>query len=187
METVRARVTTLVGRVKLHTSLEDAVPAIRQYPDADLERRRKMEKAGYHWDTPKFESPIEQRRLRLLNSLFTAALRIGFPPSVRGAEARDLSLKVGEQHVAFAVEPVGGSPMRQSDARPSRKDVTGLHVAISRRDGSGTPVRQWRDTKDAHVDRVLSDILVELLVTGEQFHRDSAMFRYRWILERRER
>lgn len=186
MEVVRARVVKLVGRVRSVASLDDAVPAVRRYLQADEERRHKMAASKYFWDTPKFESPTEQRRLRILNSLAIKGLELGFPVSVSGSEARDLSIRVGEQHVGCKLEPAGGASRASGRGRPL-KDPTRLRFEVSRRHYPGGALCEWADAKGDPVERHLSEILVELLVTGEQFHRDQAEYRYRWILEQRQR
>lgn len=186
MEAVRARIVKLVGRVRFVASLEDAVPAVRQYVEADEERRRKMAASKHFWDTPKFESPAEQRRLRILNSLGVKALQLGFPVSVSGSEARDLGIRVGEQHVGFKLEPAGGSIRASGRGRPL-KDPTRLRFEVSRRHHPGGPLRDWIDAKGDPLERHLSEILIELVVTGEQFHRDHAEYRYQWILQQRQR
>lgn len=186
MDAVRARVVKLVGRVRYLASLEDAVPAVRQYLLADEERRRKAAESKYYWDSPNFESPTEQRRLRVLNSLAIHALRLGCPVSVSGSEARDLSIRVGEQHIGFKREPNSGAARRAGRGRPP-KDATMLKLEISRRHYPGGALREWLDAHGDPIERHLSEVLVELLVTGEQFHRDQIEHRYQWILERRER
>lgn len=185
VDEVRARVIKLVGRVSSVVSLDDAVPAVRQYVEADAERRRKATASKYYWDTPKFDSPTEQRRLRILNSLALRTLQLGCPVSVAGSEARDLSIRVGIQHVGFKLDPAGGALRASGRGRPP-KDPTRLRFEISRRDYPGGSLKEWVDGKGAPLERLLTEILVELLVTGEQFHRDHADYRYRWILERRE-
>jgi hypothetical protein len=186
MDKVRARVAKLVGRVRPVASLEDAVPAVRQYLEADEERRRKIAASKYVWDTPKFESPTEQRRLRILNSLALQALQLGCPVLVRGTEAHNLSIRVGEQHVGFKLEPAPGAARVSGRGRPL-KDPVRLRFEISRRYHPGGALQEWADAKGDPIERHLSEILAELLVTGEQFHRDHAEYRYRWILERRQR
>jgi hypothetical protein len=186
MEVVRARVATLVGRVRFVASLDDAVPVVRQYLAADEECRKKMAASKYFWDKPKFESPTEQRRLRILNSLAVKGLELGVPVSVSGSDARDLSIRVGEQHIGFKLEPAGGAPRASGRGRPL-KDPTRLRFEVSRRYHAGGALREWVDAKSDPIERHLAEFLVELLVTGEQFHRDHADYRYRWILEQRQR
>ena len=187
IDEVRARAVKIVGKVRPQRSLDDSVPAVRQYLTADAERRRKMAESKYYWDTPKFETPVEQRRLRILNSLFVTSLRLGFPGSISGQEARELSVRVGEQHVAFKLDAVGHNSIHRAGPGRPPKDATRLSLEISRREYPGGPLKQWTDAQAAPLERVLSEVLVELLVTGEQFERDAAAYRYQWILGQRER
>jgi hypothetical protein len=187
MDAVRQHVAKLVGRVRPVRTLEDAVPAVRQYLQADEDRRRKVAESKYYWDSPKFNSPTEQRRLRILNSLFIASMRLGFLGSASGAEARELSIRVGEQHVWFRLDPVQQTGARRTGPGRPPKDSTRLQLSISRRDYPGGSLQEWTDATGATLEGRLSEILAEILVTGEQFHRDHEAYRHRWILEQRER
>lgn len=187
MDSVRTRVTKLVGRVRPVRALEDAVPAVRLYLAADDERRRKVAGSKYYWESPKFESSTEQRRLRILNSLFLASMRLGYPGSISGPEARQLSIRVGEQHVAFTLEPVRQTAARRSGRGRPPKHPTRLQLSISRREYPGGAIKEWADTTGATLEGRLSEILAEILVTGEQFQRDHEAYRHRWTLEKRER
>lgn len=177
----------LVGKVRPVRSLEDAVPAVRRYVEADDERRRKAAESKYYWETPKFEPPTEQRRLRILNSLFLASMRLGFPRSASGPEARELSIRVGEQHVSFTLEAVRQAAERRAGLGRPPKDPTRLQLSISRRHYPGGSLREWTDAAGAPLEGQLSEILAEIVVTGEQFHRDHDAYRHRWTLERHER
>ncbi len=186
VEDVRARVIKLVGNVRPQATLQDAVPAVRHYVEADDERRRKMAESKYYWDTPKFESLVEQRRLRILNSLFLGSMKHGFAGSISGADARELSLRVGEQHVGFTLEPMRNQSARQRGPGRPPKEVVRLRLSINRRDYPGGSLKDREDRPGQPLEASLAGILVDLLVTGEEFHRDGEMYRHKWILERRE-
>ncbi len=71
-------------------------------------RRQKYLASPYRsiWNAPIFDSVFEKRRLRLLNALFTGFGNCGMKPSVGGKEARDHSVAVGDQRVAFSLDSV---------------------------------------------------------------------------------
>ena len=112
IEDVRARVVKRVGKVAPIRDLDSPWGAIRKLLDEDDQRRAKQ--AAQTWSSsfyaPRFESPFERRRLRVLNSLAIAFTRSGAKLELRGKEVRELNVLVGTQRVAFALDhPISSS------------------------------------------------------------------------------
>ncbi len=103
IEALRERVARRVGKVAMVRTLEDPHPAVRAYLDADDNRRQYRRSASWRasLDPPLFESGVEQRRLRLINSLFLGLARSGARPMIQGPTARDLSVGVAAASSAF--------------------------------------------------------------------------------------
>jgi len=111
LEELIGEVRAQVGRITVPKSMSRPHRLIAKLLEADEERRRKAatERFVFSWDQPQFDLPFEQRRLRLLNAIFTALERFGMKPSVRGREARDLSVRVNDSDVSLiSAEPVPG-------------------------------------------------------------------------------
>lgn len=108
LETVRQRVKAQIGRVSCPKTLTDPHIAIERLLQADEERREKQREDRYisSWNALLFDSPIDQRRLRILNALFIAVARVGCKPVVTDKEAQQLQLYVGDVVPLHAKEAV---------------------------------------------------------------------------------
>ncbi len=74
LEEVSRRVAVDIGKVTCPKTVRDWHPVIWRILQKDDERKKKRGEARYSfaWDEPLFETAIERRRLRILNSLFLA-------------------------------------------------------------------------------------------------------------------
>ena len=187
IEAVEARVAARVGKVTVSRTLAHCHPAITKLLAADDRRRAKQAESswGYLFDKPLFESPFEQRRLRLLHGLFLALARMGCRPSASGPAARDLDVQVGAQRVAFRLDHPSAKRDRfgLSEPRPGPVDVLELFLGADK-----TPERlEWRDDAHGKLEARLGSIVTALIVTGERHHRSQAHLTHKWTLEARER
>ena len=188
IEDVAAEITAAVGRVTVPKSMHRPHRLIGKLLEADDERRQKAVSSTfvYGWDQPKFDSPYERRRLRLLNAIFTALERQGMKPRVRGSEARDLGVEVNDQSVTFSVDDAKVKPFTHSSYyEPCRNPSGRMKVVIASWRSAEDVRRAWEDAKDEPVEKWATDIVVKLIVTGERQHREAARRRYEWMIERK--
>lgn len=182
------RVRKLVGKVAVSKTLTQPHRLIARPLEEDERRREKRQNSphAWSWDNPVFDSPFERRRLRILNAMFLALERCGMKPSVRGREARELGVRVGEQYVSFTLDYATkhGQPSRtvSSQNKPTsdhlRLQIPSWH--------SDTKVRKsWEDDDGAKIENQLADIVVELIVTGERQYRELLQHRYEWHLKQK--
>jgi hypothetical protein len=187
IESVRERVAKKVGKVPMVRNLESPHPAIRKLVDSDEKRREKQRASSFlaSWHAPFFDSPFEQRRLKILNSIFVALARASASPTVRDKEkARDLSVSVGHGHVQFRLDHPDAKPDRNGEwaTRPGKVD----RLRLSIKERQGDPVKKpWEDTSERKLEEQLTDIVVEIIVEGELSYRSQETRRYEWALERR--
>jgi len=184
MEDVRSRATPLIKTVSLKSS--ETHLRIRKLLDEDKARREKQRLSSYisAWDKPRFESPIERRRLRILNALFVALQRAGSVPDLHKTEYERLafSVRVGDQSVHFALDPLHQSRIQKTD-RSNQADRLILRINHW---GSKDKWRAvWEDNGDSMVEGHLTTIAIELLVTGEIMHREAASMNHDWRIERK--
>lgn len=104
LEAMETEVRKLLGKVKPIRTLDASHRALRRLLAKEDERRAKYLRTGWSWEAPIFDAPFEQRRLRILNSLFLAIGRLGASPDIRGAPARDVTIKVHDQRVEVRVD-----------------------------------------------------------------------------------
>lgn len=96
----------MVGPLRITKSFGTVHPSIATLLKRDEQRAARMRETPEQtlWDGPIFQSRIETRRLLILNSLFLAFSRLGAKPSLRGREARELSVRIGDAHIPFKLD-----------------------------------------------------------------------------------
>lgn len=77
IEAVSFRIEQEIGKVKTPKIVRGWHPTIMRYFEADEVQSAKLAASPHmaYWYAPLFENPLEQRRFRLLNSLFTAVAK----------------------------------------------------------------------------------------------------------------
>jgi hypothetical protein len=101
IESLRERVSRNLGQVAASKNLSPPHAAFRRQVEDDA--RRSTEST---WHTPLFNSPLEKRRLRILQGLFYGLSRLDCSVDVRGREVRDIHVTVGQQHIKIEIERV---------------------------------------------------------------------------------
>jgi len=185
---VTERVRKLVGKVARPHRSHRLHPLVARLLDEDQRRRQEREKASFPLlsHAPLFDTPADQRRLRLINAIFLAVQRSGATPWVRDREGRDIGVEVGHQKVPFTVAQIGQrrppTPPNPGATRKSGRER--LRLAIGSRE-SGSVGKSWEDSTDSRLEDRLTDIVVELLVSGEANYRAGAIAGHEWGLRLR--
>ena len=121
-----ARVAKLVGKVTCCRDLKRPHHVIARLLQEDAARLEKWKAEAYSsiFDQPFFASPYEQRRLRILNGIFVAMARVGMPPSMRGKNPADITVKVGETHITFRLDHPGQQRENWRPASETRRPAS---------------------------------------------------------------
>lgn len=185
---VLERVQRMVGPVGVPRSFDRAHPIVARLLDEDDRRRERQAKASFRFasDGPLFESPIERRRLRIINGLFLALQRYGCQPWIRDRQAHETGVQVGHQDVGFSLEYVPDRPRSlRSKGDGSRKVAKTGKLRLTIGSGSGERGQTWEDSEGGKVEARLREIVIGLLVAGEAHYRTGAQARHDWLIERR--
>lgn len=180
-----ARVTKLVGKVAMVRDLHAPHGLIAGLLRREEEQRKKY---SYRADRPLFASPFEQRRLRMLSSIFIALGRCGMRGTLSGNDPSDFGAYVGEQHVAFHLDhpkQQGRSGYRYTDdlKRPASERLV-LRISFSSDKVQGVRT-EWLDQPGDLVESHLSEVVVNLIVLGEMRYRLGEQHRYDWLVSRK--
>lgn len=186
MSAVRARVTAMVGKIKCPPEFEPAHPLIAKLLAHDVGRREYQLKWNTTYDPPKYESGIERRRLLILNGFFLSLQRLGCRPDMVTSkyaqdtrESRNINVKVGQVYVPFTLEPL----KTKKDGKGRQRDHLQLALGASRE--NSRPLICWDDTEGKGLEKQLSEIVAEILVTGEELYRESLVHHRAWFIEQR--
>jgi hypothetical protein len=176
IDVLRERVARNLGVVVASKSLSPPHAAFRRQVE-DEERRA----AQSSWHTSIFDSPIEKRRLRILQGLFYGLSRLNCSVTVQGRETRTIYVSVGHQTVPIALERAA-TRRRAADG----KDVERLKFSILKGVGTETERISWTDTDEKSLEAQLSDIAVGIIVAGELQYREHQVWIYEDQVRRRE-
>jgi len=91
LEELRANELKAIGKVVVPKSLERYHPGLSDIMKKQGKRRAKYEASRWDWYAPKFDGPLDQRKLRPLNALFLTLARRGHSG---GVYERDEDLQI---------------------------------------------------------------------------------------------
>jgi hypothetical protein len=186
LEDMHARIVKMVGKVTYPRTNAKTHPIIQTFLTQDEARAREYVKNPYDWYKPHYDTPVEKRRLRLLNAIFLAAHSHGYKPSMSTSQYehanRTASIMVGSQSVEFELKPI--KPKGRHNNESSRKQQP-LELTIQGANKESATKQYWCDTDDARLELCLTDILIELIMTGERNLRQRAQHIYEWNINYR--
>lgn len=189
IDAMRDHVRRRVGKVtvsKTFSNVHGVISGLLQ----DEEQRLAKQKTSFYvasWEKPRFESPSEQRRLRILNALFLGVERFGCTSTARGRETLDLSVRVGDTEVSLTLKVVE-SPRTsaKTDAATSRLRRQSLQLAITSWREDSAVHNSWQDDGEGPLESKMTQIVVEMIIAGELLRRESEQRHHRWLVERKE-
>jgi len=176
IEVLRERVARNLGVVAASKSLSPPHAAFRRQVEDDA--RRSIQE---RWYASIFDTPLEKRRLRLLQGLFYGLSRLDCWATVQGPETRTISIGVGHQQVWIALE-------RNTKKRRSSDGKEVEHLKFSILKGYSTEVERiaWMETEDQPLEKQLSEIAAEIIVVGEMQYREHLEWVYQESIRLRE-
>ena len=183
LDQVRQRAADIVDKVPARE--KETHRAIQSLLDEDEARREAQRKSSYPvWDKPRYDTPIERRRLKIVSLLFNRLERCGAAPSLRNNryDPISFSVRVGHEDVAFELEPISGRGKRgdTGERRPER-----LRFKIKTWPGRDDARAIWEDDDQGRIEGRLTAIAVEVLVSGEIEYREGVLANHRWRIERK--
>lgn len=186
---VRNSVRRMVGQVEIATSWDRAHSEVRRLLKTDagrLERKRRVS-VLFPWEAPRFDSPLGQRQLRILNAIFLAVIRFGGKGHVGGGDRLETSVQVHDSVVHFKL--LGGldeSKRTRRNASPSNGLADSLRLLISDAHGNAPERLVWQDDNEKTIETHLSEIVVVLNTTAEIQYRESCARSHDWLMEQKE-
>lgn len=174
IEILAERLRKRLGHVTVPRNFSRAHPAVEALLKKDEKLRQKAANSTFQfsWEQPKFDSPFERRRLLFLTGLFLGFAKVGGNGWVRGQDARELAIYMGDASVGFELD---APPQRRITRHPSAaplENPTPLCLTISTAHTAlpGIPF-SWRDEDGRKLEQQLADIIIGIAVAGEHLHR----------------
>src|SRR5258706_7971317 len=97
-------------------------------------------------------------------------------PWIRDREGREIGVEVGQQNVAFTIEAIADlrQPSRPGPGVDRQPRGAKLRLTIASHQ-AGSRGGSWEDSADTRLEKHLTEVVVELLVTGAANYRDGAL------------
>lgn len=185
IESVRARIDKRTSAVRVSTSFELAHPDIRKLLEKDERKRKEQRDSNYAWawNTPIFDSPLQRRRLRILNALLLALAKQGFSGSVRGDKADEITIYIGGSSLELELSEMPTSPRerRQAETRQRRESLR----LVIKAGYKTAAISLTEDQPGRALETGLRTTLVNLIVLGEERYREHQIDHHKWLLQRR--
>jgi hypothetical protein len=187
IDAVRERIAKVVGKVTVPRDLRVWHPAIDRLLKEDETRREKQRTSPFpmSWNDPRFDTPSERRRLRILNSLFLAVGRMNGKPSFYGHEAKECHVSFYQQHVRVILDQPK-QPSRRGNHTTSIGSNDGkLSLSIQEGPNTDTSLKTWQDSDSGKLETQMTEVAVEIVLTAEIRYREGAIRQYGWRVERK--
>lgn len=135
------------------------------------EERRRIRAAGvpWHWDAPKFDSPLDRRRLRILNAIFMTLAKRGHRADAYERDGEiHARVTIGDTHLGFSLEPAGNRPERGygRDRTVGLPATTPLQFSLDP-DFDRRAMTIWSDDAAGTLESRIADIVARIIVAGE--------------------
>lgn len=187
LDTLRAECLKQVDKVIVPRDLSRPHPSIAKILAIDEQRRIKQLGRSYVslWDAPRFTSPFEQRRLRVLSALLISLARAGASVRLTGKNARNIYVTVHDTGFALRLDDDAGVSKEADEYEPP-KTVAGSAMFLAIPSGHGaTLAMRWGDDETGKLESKLRDAIAEVFVHAEASYRSTCEHRHRWRIERR--
>lgn len=187
IEALTERLRKRLGTVSVPRNFLRVHPAIAALLQKDEKQRQEYARHPYSWNEPRFESPFERRRLLFLNGLFLGFAKVGGRGWVRGNDARELAIYMGDASVSFRLDgPTQGRGNGRTAAAASKgRDSLCLTISTAHEAVPGIPL-SWRDEDGQKLEQQLTEIIVGMAVAGEHLHRKWLEQQAAWARQRKE-
>lgn len=187
LSSVQERAKAMIGKVAIAKNLSSCHRVIARLLEVDEQRREKQRLSSYPsiFDGPVFDSSFEKRRLRILNGLFLAVAKAGGSPSVRGREAREITIGIGNQHVSLTLDRIKPATGTRHARNAQSGNPDALRLEINRYIETQEICTAWQDRDDLNLEAQIQNMAVGIVVYAEHQHRASAIYHYNWLVEQK--
>jgi hypothetical protein len=187
IERVRERIAKTVGKLAVPREVRIWHPALDKLLKEDDQRRERQRTSSFpsSWDAPRFDTPFERRRLRVLNTLVLAAGIMNGKPAISDHEARSIHFSFYQRQVGIRLDRLKRAKGRGHAANSADLDETKLSLAILMSPGSQNIRIAWQDDEQGKVETRITEIAIEIIFNAELQYREGAMRSYEWRVQRK--
>lgn len=187
IERVRERISKTVGKVTVLREVRIWHPTVERLLKEDEQRRERQRASSFppSWDAPRFDTPFERRRLRVLNAVVLAVGMMSGKPSISDHEGRSIHLTFHQRHIAIQLDRLKRARHRGNAADSADADETKLSLSILQSPGSENIRMAWQDDEQGKLETRVTEIAVEIILNAELQYREGAVRSYEWRVQRK--
>jgi len=178
---VQERIAESIGKVVVPREARSWRPAIERLLANDEKRREKQRESPYpsSWNKPLFETPLERRRLRILNTLGFALAKVDGRICMSN-DGRSIWFAIHQQEVSITLERSNAKPNRSLAlaAASSKPQEERLQLCILKRGGSGEARATWQDDEAGKLETRLTEIAIQIGLAAEITYREHEVWDY---------
>jgi hypothetical protein len=166
-----------IGRAGVPKALDGVHRGLAQLLKDEKRRHEKVAARSWHWDTPKFDTPLARRRLRILDGIFKALSKRGHDGDAyeQNGELHARAV-IGDTFLALDIVPAGSHRTLRLHGRlqpdPALPASTPLVLRL-RRDFGREVEQSWQDDQTGTLETKIAPITAGIIVAGEAAFRRS--------------
>src|ERR1700676_530690 len=187
IESVRERIAKTVGKLTVPREVRLWHPAIDKLLKEDEQRRERQRASSYpsSWDAPLFDSPLERRRLRVLNSLVLATGMMNGKLAIRDHEGRSIHFSFYQRRVGIRLDRLRRAKRQGHAANPPDADEAKLSLSILEPTHSENERLAWQDDEQGKVETRITEIAIQIILAAELQYREGVIRSYEWRVQRK--
>lgn len=171
LEELRAKELKALGRVAVPRTLESYHPGLKDILQKEERRRQKVANSSWHWDEPRFNNPLDQRRLKLFNAILLALAKRGHGGDASATDT-EISARVwiGSTSLGLSLEIVGKhrTIVSRGYRRPDPALPANTPLILSVKPGFDREIGDtWKDEDGNRLESRIGKIAAALIVAGE--------------------
>ena len=187
IESVCERIAKTVGKVTVPREVRLWHPAIDKLLKEDEQRRERQRARSYpsSWDAPLFDTPLERRRLRVLNSLVLATGMMNGKLAIRDHEGRSIHFSFYQRRVGIRLDRLRRAKRQGHAANPPDADEAKLSLSILESTHSENERLAWQDDEQGKVETRITEIAIQIILAAELQYREGVIRSYEWRVQRK--
>lgn len=171
LEELRAKELKALGRVAVPRTLESYHPGLKDILQKEERRRQKVANSSWHWDEPRFDNPLDQRRLKLFNAILLALAKRGHGGDASATDT-EISARawIGSTSLGLSLEIVGKhrTIVSRGYRRPDPALPASTPLILRVKPGFDREIGDtWQDEDGSRLESRIGEIAAALIVAGE--------------------
>lgn len=171
LEELRKRELKALGRVTVPRTLERHHPGLEDIVKKEQRRREKVVSSSWNWDAPRFDNPVDQRRLKLFNGVLLALAKRGHGGDVSATDT-EISARawIGSTSLGLSLEIAGKhrTVVSHGYRRPDPALPVSTPLVLHVKPGFDREIGDiWQDEDGQRLESRIADITAALIVAGE--------------------